>query len=169
MLPEPILFPTLAVGLYVTVLSVAFAVVCFALMLVVLAQKPKGGGLAGAFGGGGGSEGAFVGAKIGDVLTWITVGFFVAFIGLAMGLTWAINPEAAEFEDPTVNSSTTNNGTTGATTSGGDTEAGEQLTEEAPTDASTIDLGQRTEPETPEADAATESAAPPPTETAPAE
>jgi len=44
---------------------------CFVLMLVILLQKGRGGGFAGAFGGAGGSS-AF-GAKTGDVFTWITV------------------------------------------------------------------------------------------------
>lgn len=52
--------------------------VCFLLMIVILLQKGRGGGMAGAFGGAGGSS-AF-GAKTGDVFTWITVigaGIFV--------------------------------------------------------------------------------------------
>ncbi len=129
------LAPTLAISVAVTALSVGFAVVCFSLILVVLAQKPKGGGLAGAFGGGGGSEGAFVGAKIGDVLTWITVGFFVAFIGLAMGLTWAINPEPADFADPTVQTTTTTPPATAPATG-----APATTTPDEPAASATIDL-----------------------------
>ncbi|MGB0767749.1 MAG: preprotein translocase subunit SecG, partial [Phycisphaeraceae bacterium] len=33
-------------------MAILFAVVCIVMMLVVLIQKPKGGGLSGAFGGG---------------------------------------------------------------------------------------------------------------------
>jgi len=52
--------------------------ICFILMLVILLQKGRGGGFAGAFGGAGGSS--TFGAKTGDVFTWITVivaGLFV--------------------------------------------------------------------------------------------
>ena len=63
------------------------------MMLVILIQKPRGGGLSGAFGGAGGSAQAAFGAKTGDVLTWFTVVCFAAFLMLAIGLTWAIQPE----------------------------------------------------------------------------
>jgi len=71
------------------VLSIAFVFVCVLLVLLILIQRPKGGGLAGAFGGaGGGTDQAMFGAKTGDALTWITVTLFVLFLLLAMGLTW---------------------------------------------------------------------------------
>lgn len=59
-------------------LAVAMIGICVFLILVILLQRGRGGGLTGAFGGAGGSS-AF-GAKTGDVFTWITVvvaGFFV--------------------------------------------------------------------------------------------
>ncbi|MFP4144422.1 MAG: preprotein translocase subunit SecG [Phycisphaeraceae bacterium] len=79
----------------VTLLAAIFALVAVFLMLIILVQKPKGGGLSGAFGGGGGSAQAAFGARTGDVLTWITSITFVVFILLAMVLTWAINPGTA--------------------------------------------------------------------------
>jgi preprotein translocase subunit SecG len=58
-------------------------VVCTVLMiLLILIQKGRGAGLAGAFGGGGGSS-AF-GTKTADVLTKITAGFAVAFFLLSI-------------------------------------------------------------------------------------
>ena len=85
--------PTLAMITWtVILLAAAFVFVCLFMMLVILVQKPKGGGLSGAFGGAGGGESSFVGAKVGDVLTLVTVGCFVAFLLLAMGLNWTINP-----------------------------------------------------------------------------
>ncbi|MEO1237802.1 MAG: preprotein translocase subunit SecG, partial [Planctomycetota bacterium] len=57
----------------VWVLAVVFLLVCLLMMLIILIQKPKGGGLSGAFGGAGGGESSFVGAKVGDVLTLVTV------------------------------------------------------------------------------------------------
>jgi len=52
--------------------------VCVLLVLLVLIQKGRGGGLSGAFGGAGGNT-AF-GAKTGDVLTWVTSAFFLLFL-----------------------------------------------------------------------------------------
>lgn len=100
------LMSTLAAGLSweVWLMGIAFAVVCVFMMLVILIQKPKGGGLSGAFGGGagGGSAGAVVGARVGDVLTIVTVVCFLLFLGLAMGLTWSTKPstDTADEADP---------------------------------------------------------------------
>ena len=77
---------------YVVLMAIAFVLVCVFMILVILIQRPRGGGLAGAFGGGGGSSEAAFGAKTGDVLTWFTVACFVLFLALAMGLTWTIKP-----------------------------------------------------------------------------
>jgi len=56
------------------------------LILLVLIQKGRGGGLSSAFGGAGGNT-AF-GAKTGDVLTWATSVVFAVFIILAMVLNF---------------------------------------------------------------------------------
>ena len=67
-------------------LSLLFAFLCVFMVLLILIQKGRGGGLSGAFGGAGGNT-AF-GTKTGDLLTWVTASVFVLFILLAMGLTW---------------------------------------------------------------------------------
>ena len=87
--------PLLGVSWAVGLTAVLFAVVSLGMMLIILVQRPKGGGLSGAFGGSASNEGAFIGGKIGDVLTYLTVGFFVAFIALAMILTWSTTPDVA--------------------------------------------------------------------------
>jgi len=63
---------------------VVFILICLFLILVVLIQKGRGGGLASAFGGSGGNT-AF-GAKTGDVLTWVTSVVFGVFLLLAIAL-----------------------------------------------------------------------------------
>ena len=68
---------------------VLFILVCSILIALVLLQKGRGGGLAGAFGGGGGNT-AF-GAKTGDVLTWATSVVFGIFILLAIALNLLAN------------------------------------------------------------------------------
>ena len=59
-----------------------FVFICVFLILLVLIQKGRGGGLSGALGGAGGST-AF-GTKTGDVLTWTTSVVFGIFIALAV-------------------------------------------------------------------------------------
>ncbi|MEE9403885.1 MAG: preprotein translocase subunit SecG [Algisphaera sp.] len=83
-------------------LAIAFVAVALFMMLVILIQKPKGGGLSGAFGGAGGSDTSFVGAKVGDFLTILTVTCFILFLLLGMGLTWAINPTQNRSNTPTI-------------------------------------------------------------------
>ncbi len=61
-----------------------FIIVAVFLVLLILIQKGRGGGLASAFGGAGGNT-AF-GSKTGDILTWATSIVFGIFIVLAVGL-----------------------------------------------------------------------------------
>src|SRR5688572_21949358 len=65
-------------GLFITL----FIIISIFLILLVLIQKGRGGGLASAFGGGGGNT-AF-GSKTGDVLTWATSIVFGIFLVLAV-------------------------------------------------------------------------------------
>lgn len=76
-------------AVFSVLLSLAFIIVAVALILVILVQRPQGGGLAGAFGGAGGasSQSAF-GAKTGDMLTFATVTIFVLFLLTSMGMVW---------------------------------------------------------------------------------
>src|SRR5688500_17303563 len=55
------------------IFSVLFFFTCVLMMGAILIQKPRGGGLSGAFGGAGGSAQSAFGGKTGDVLTWFTV------------------------------------------------------------------------------------------------
>ena len=64
-------------------------IVCIFLVLLVLIQKGRGGGLSSAFGGGGGNT-AF-GSKTGDVLTWATSIVFAVFLLLAVITNLAAN------------------------------------------------------------------------------
>jgi preprotein translocase subunit SecG len=66
------------------------------LILLVLIQRGKGGGLAGAFGGAGGSS-AF-GSRAGDLFTWITIGVAAVWILLTMVQVYAIQDSARQEE-----------------------------------------------------------------------
>lgn len=76
------------ISLYYLLLTL-FLVLSFFLILLVLIQKGRGGGLSSAFGGVGGNT-AF-GAKTGDVLTWATSIVFGVFLFLAIGLNLLAN------------------------------------------------------------------------------
>jgi preprotein translocase subunit SecG len=70
-------------------LMILFSLIALFLMLLILIQKGRGGGLASAFGGMGGNT-AF-GSKTGDVLTWATSVVFGVFLLLAIILNLMAN------------------------------------------------------------------------------
>ncbi|MFM1822527.1 MAG: hypothetical protein RI967_793 [Planctomycetota bacterium] len=92
-----------------SILTVLFFVVSVALVLIVLVQRPQGGGLTGAFGGGGGTDTAF-GGRTGDALTVATITAFSIYLLLAIGLNITSNtirnapPEAVA--EPAANTGT---------------------------------------------------------------
>ncbi len=71
------------------ILLTLFIVLSLFLILLVLIQKGRGGGLSAAFGGVGGNT-AF-GAKTGDVLTWATSIVFGVFLVLGISLNLLAN------------------------------------------------------------------------------
>ncbi|MBK8913352.1 MAG: preprotein translocase subunit SecG [Phycisphaerales bacterium] len=73
------------------ILGFVFAMFCLLLMLVILLQRGKGVGLAGAFGSGGAAGGAF-GAKTGDVLTWVTIVGAGVFLLFGISLNYVFVP-----------------------------------------------------------------------------
>lgn len=90
------LIPTLAMAPWATgVLGVLYVVVCLMLILTVLIQRPQGGGLAGAFGSGAGSGQTAFGTKTGDALTIFTIVVFIMFVGMSIGLNFALRPATA--------------------------------------------------------------------------
>jgi preprotein translocase subunit SecG len=77
------------VGLLINILSAMTLLCSIFLVGLVLIQRGKGGGLAGAFGGMGGSS-AF-GAKAGDVFTKVTIRTAVVWFVLNMSLVYLMN------------------------------------------------------------------------------
>jgi len=75
-------FSLLAVGLLLKFALVLFIISATLLILIILVQKGKGGGLSGAFGGG--MAGGVLGSKTGDFLTWVTIGLVGLFLFLAV-------------------------------------------------------------------------------------
>jgi preprotein translocase subunit SecG len=82
--------PVLAVGILMKMAAVLFVLVSVVLILVILVQKGRGGGLSGAFGGGAG--GGLMGTKTGDFLTWVTIILVGVFLLLAILLAKFYRP-----------------------------------------------------------------------------
>jgi preprotein translocase subunit SecG len=80
------MLPLAAIALVWHIVIVLWLLVAVSLILVVLLQKGRGGGLAGAFGGAGTSS--LLGTKTGDFLTWLTIGLVAFFLvmSVVMGL-----------------------------------------------------------------------------------
>ena len=74
--------PFLAVSFIMNVMAVLFVICCITLVLIILVQKGKGGGLSAAFGGS--MAGGILGSKTGDFLTWVTIVLVGIFLLLAV-------------------------------------------------------------------------------------
>ncbi len=72
------------------VVAVLFVLCCVALVLIVLIQKGRGGGLSGAFGGAMAS--GILGSKTGDFLTWVTIVLAGVFLLLAVVMAKFFKP-----------------------------------------------------------------------------
>lgn len=83
-----------------TFLATLFILVCVLLIIVVLLQKGRGGGLGSAFGGLGSS--AF-GTRVGDVLTWVTIILTAVFLILAVLTSMQFRPKADVVATPEFN------------------------------------------------------------------
>jgi preprotein translocase subunit SecG len=85
-----------------SILTVLFIVVSIALVLIVLVQRPQGGGLSGAFGGGGGTDTAF-GGRTGDALTVATITAFAIYLLIAIALNITGNVMNRQAADTSAN------------------------------------------------------------------
>jgi preprotein translocase subunit SecG len=82
-----------------TVLGIFFIIVCVLMVLVVLLQKGRGGGLGAALGGLGSS--AF-GTKTGDMATVVTIILAFLFLTIAVGATYVFRPNEVQLPPPVV-------------------------------------------------------------------
>ena len=90
-------FPLAAVSFLMSVVAVVFVITCVGLILIILIQKGKGGGLGAALGGAGGA-GSLFGTKTGDFLTWVTIAFTVIFLFLSVIMGLFYKPRISESE-----------------------------------------------------------------------
>ena len=77
------------------VVAAIFLICAVSLILIILVQKGKGGGLSGAFGGGIAS--GILGSKTGDFLTWVTIALVGVFLTLAVVMAKFYKPSISDF------------------------------------------------------------------------
>lgn len=83
-------------GMAFWIVTFLFMIVSLGMVLIILVQRPQGGGLAGAFGGAGGSSTDTVfGGRVGDALTVATVVAFTLYLGLAIALNLLDKPKTS--------------------------------------------------------------------------
>lgn len=83
----------------ITFLTILIALVCLMLMLVVLIQNPKGGGLDSTFGGSGANQ-MFGAAKSTDLVEKITWGLAIALFVLCVVTAIMVNNQSGGALDP---------------------------------------------------------------------
>jgi preprotein translocase subunit SecG len=76
------IYPLLAAGFIMKAVAAIWFIGAAALILIILVQKGRGGGLSAAFGGGMAS--GILGSKTGDFLTWVTIVLVGIFLTLAV-------------------------------------------------------------------------------------
>ena len=85
----------LAVSFFMNLVAIVFFIGAVALILIILIQKGKGGGLGAAFGGGLAS--GILGSKTGDFLTWVTIAMVGVFLALAVVMAKFYKPSISDF------------------------------------------------------------------------
>ncbi|MCK5225669.1 MAG: preprotein translocase subunit SecG [Planctomycetes bacterium] len=87
--------PILAVSFIMKVVAALFILCAIVLILTILIQKGKGGGLSSAFGGG--AAGGVLGTKTGDFLTWATIMLVAVFLLLAVLMAKFYRPTISDY------------------------------------------------------------------------
>ena len=88
-------FPMLAVSFIMNVIAVIFLMSAVVLILLILIQKGKGGGLSGALAGG--AVSGLLGSKTKEPLTWITIALVGVFLTLAVVMAKFYKPGISDF------------------------------------------------------------------------
>ncbi len=88
------MLPLAAVPFIMKVTAFIWITVTICLILLILIQKGRGGGLSGAFGGAGGGA-SLLGTKTGDFLTWVTICLVIVFLVLAIVMVKFYKPSSS--------------------------------------------------------------------------
>ncbi len=88
------MLPLAEVSFVMKATAFIWIVVMICLILLILVQKGRGGGLSGAFGGAGGGA-SLLGTKTGDFLTWVTICLVAVFLVLAVVMVKFYKPSSS--------------------------------------------------------------------------
>ena len=88
-------FSFLAVSFFMNVIAAVFLICAVVLILVILIQKGKGGGLSGALAGG--AMSGILGSKSKEPLTWFTIALVAVFLTLAVVMAKFYKPVVRDF------------------------------------------------------------------------
>jgi len=86
--------PLASVPFIMKIVGLLWVFIALALILMILVQKGRGGGIGGAFGGAG--AGSLLGTKTGDFLTWVTISLVVLFLVLAVLMVKFYKPRSSD-------------------------------------------------------------------------
>ena len=102
------ILPLATVPFVMKIVAAVWIITAVVLVLLVLIQKGRGGGLAGAFGGAGANS--LMGTKTGDFLTWVTIALVVVFLVLAVILAKFYKPAPSSDLDAPASQTTSEEG-----------------------------------------------------------
>lgn len=85
------MLPLAKVSFFWTLVVALWVLIAVALILIVLIQKGRGGGISAAFGGGGANS--LLGTKTGDFLTWVTISLVALFLVMAVVMGKFMRPD----------------------------------------------------------------------------
>lgn len=87
------MLPLAKISIWWTMFAAMWVLLALGLILVVLIQKGRGGGIGAAFGGGGANS--LLGTKTGDFLTWVTICLIALFLVGAVVMGKYMRPSSA--------------------------------------------------------------------------
>ena len=86
-----VMLPLAKVSVLWMLVMLVWLLIAVGLILIVLIQKGRGGGLSSAFGGGGANS--LLGTKTGDFLTWVTISLVALFLIIAVVMGKFMRPQ----------------------------------------------------------------------------
>jgi preprotein translocase subunit SecG len=94
-----LMLPLAKISMMWTLFATLWTLLAIGLVLIVLIQKGRGGGISAAFGGGGANS--LLGTKTGDFLTWVTIGLVTVLLVGAVVMGKYMRPQGSSGLVPT--------------------------------------------------------------------
>jgi preprotein translocase subunit SecG len=94
-----LMLPLAKISMMWTLFAALWTLLAVGLVLIILIQKGRGGGISAAFGGGGANS--LLGTKTGDFLTWVTIGLVTVLLVGAVVMGKFMRPQGSSGLVPT--------------------------------------------------------------------